>query len=118
MPRLAVAVACSGLIGCVAWAVLAAPNDHFGGLSYLLALAWLIIAPLYIALDGYSDVWTPRTLIERLPSALINVALAVGGAAIYVKVGLGAIIFALAAVFAFSYMAHLLEQSRHRAQQY
>ncbi|MBV9050298.1 MAG: HD domain-containing protein, partial [Solirubrobacterales bacterium] len=34
------------------------------------------------------------------------------------KVGLRGIVFALVALFAFSYMAHLLEQSRHRAQQY
>ena len=32
--------------------------------------------------------------------------------------GCGGIAFALAAVFAFSYMAHLLEQSRHRSEQY
>ena len=33
----------------------------------------------------------------------------------HLKVGLGGIVFALTAVFAFSYMAHLLERSRHRA---
>jgi putative nucleotidyltransferase with HDIG domain len=84
----------------------------------MLELTWVIIAPFYIAFDGYSDVWHPRTLVEHLPSALINVALVVAGAAIYVEVGLGGIAFALAAVFAFSYMSHLLDQSRQRAEQY
>ena len=82
------------------------------------ALTWLIIAPLVIAHDGYSPAWNPRTLIEHVPSALINVALAVAGAAIYVKVGLAGIAFALAAVLAFSYMGYLLAQSRARTEQY
>ncbi len=43
---------------------------------------------------------------------------AVAGVSITLKVGAGGIAFALAAVFAFSYMTHLLEQSRRRAQQY
>ena len=72
-------------------------------------LSWMIIAPLSIAHDGYSPVWSPRALVEHLPSALINVALAVAGAAIYVKVGLGGIAFALAAVLAF-----LLPETRGR----
>ena len=37
---------------------------------------------------------------------------------IYLKIGRAGIAFALVAVFAFSYMAHLLYQSRQRAQQY
>ncbi len=84
----------------------------------MLVLSWLILAPLTIAYDGYSAAWSPRTLVDYLPSALITVALTVAGAAIYVEVGLGGIAFALAAVLAFSYMAHLLDQSRQRAEQY
>ena len=84
----------------------------------MLALTWLIIVPFYVAYDGYSDVWSPRTLVDYLPSALITVALTVAGAAIYVEVGLAGIAFALAAVLAFSYMAYLLAQSRARAEQY
>ena len=103
-----------------------APHDHtatfylvLGGLALaMLELTWLILAPFTIALDGYSPAWSPRTLIEHLPSAVINVALAVAGAAIYVEVGVAGIAFALAAVFAFSYMAHLLSQSQDRAEQY
>jgi putative nucleotidyltransferase with HDIG domain len=52
------------------------------------------------------------------PSQAINIVLAVAGASIYLKVGVGGIAFALTALFAFSYMAHLLEQSRRRAEQY
>ncbi len=84
----------------------------------VFVLSWMIVAPLYIAYDGYSAVWSLRTLIEHLPSALINVALAVAGAAIYVEVGVAGIAFALAAVLAFSYMAYLLAQSRARTEQY
>jgi putative nucleotidyltransferase with HDIG domain len=103
-----------------------APQDHTVGFYLVLAglalamleLTWIIIAPLYVALDGYTDKWSPRRLVEHLPSAVINVALAVAGAAIYVELGLAGIAFALAAVLAFAYMAHLLEQSRARTEQY
>ncbi len=77
----------------------------------MLALTWVIIAPFYIAYDGYTQAWNPRTLLDYLPSSLITVALTVAGAAIYVELGLGGIAFALAAVLAFSYMAHLLDDS-------
>jgi putative nucleotidyltransferase with HDIG domain len=103
-----------------------APHTHHIGFYLVLAglglamleLTWLIIAPFYIAYDGYSDAWRPSMLIEHLPSALINVALAVAGAAIYVEVGVAGIAFALAAVLAFSYMGYLLSQSRARTEQY
>jgi putative nucleotidyltransferase with HDIG domain len=52
------------------------------------------------------------------PSTGLNILLVVAGAAITVKLGNAGIAFALTGVFTFSYMAHLLEQSRHRAQQY
>src|SRR5579884_586642 len=103
-----------------------APADHRVGFYLVLAglalamleLTWLIIAPLYIAYDGYSDLWSPRNLIVHFPSAVITTALAVAGAAIYVEVGVAGIAFALAAVLAFSYMGHLLSQSRRRTEQY
>lgn len=55
---------------------------------------------------------------EYGPSQAINIVLAVAGASIYLRVGVGGISFALSALFAFSYMAHLLERSRRRAEQY
>jgi len=104
-----------------------APHDHHDIAFYLvlaglalamLELTWVIIAPLDIAFDGNTGMWSLRNLFDHLPSAVINVALAVAGAAIYVEVGVAGIAFALAAVLAFSYMAHLLAQSRARAEQY
>jgi putative nucleotidyltransferase with HDIG domain len=65
---------------------------------------------------------TPRiklaTVVEALPSAIISVAVAIAGVSIEIEIGTGGIAFALAAVFAFSYMAYLLRESRHRAEQY
>jgi putative nucleotidyltransferase with HDIG domain len=59
-----------------------------------------------------------RVFWEYAPSQAINIVLAVAGASVYVRVGIGGIAFALTALFAFSYMAYLLERSRHRAEQY
>ena len=77
--------------------------------------SWLSIASLSVASYGYTTAWSPRALVETLPSALITVALAVAGAAIYVELGLAGITFALVAVLAFSYMSYLLAKSRERA---
>jgi putative nucleotidyltransferase with HDIG domain len=57
-------------------------------------------------------------VVEALPSTLLSVAVAVAGVAIELEVGVAGIAFALAAVFAFSYMTYLLGESRHRAEQY
>lgn len=104
-----------------------APANHSAAGFYLVlgglalaafAISWLTLAPLSIASYGYSAAWSPQALLEHLPSALINVALAVAGAAIYVEVGLAGIAFALAGILAFSYMAYLLAQSRARTEQY
>ena len=105
---------------------LIAPPEHSVGFYLVLAglaigvfaVGWLILAPLYTAYDGPTATWSPRTFVAYLPSALITVSLTVAGAAIYVHVGLAGIAFALAAVIAFSYMAHLLAQSRARTEQY
>jgi putative nucleotidyltransferase with HDIG domain len=58
------------------------------------------------------------TMVTFLPTEALSILVAVAGVSITFKLGNGGIAFALAAVFAFSYMAHLLNQSRHRAQQY
>ncbi|MFZ0387444.1 MAG: HD domain-containing phosphohydrolase [Solirubrobacteraceae bacterium] len=59
-----------------------------------------------------------EVLVESLPSAALSVTLAIAGIAITLVVGDAGIAFALAAVFAFSYMMFLVNQSRHRAEQY
>jgi putative nucleotidyltransferase with HDIG domain len=87
-----------------------------GAVAYV-AISYVIVAPLQQLFRG-DRAWSLEALREYLPSLALNAGLAVAGASIYIKIGLGGIIFALAAVFAFSYMAHLLGQSRNRAQQY
>jgi len=83
----------------------------------LLTLNFAIVAVYQSVFRG--DRWLNlHVFLEYGPSQAINIVLAVAGASIYLKVGVGGIAFALTALFAFSYMAHLLEQSRHRAQQY
>jgi putative nucleotidyltransferase with HDIG domain len=82
-----------------------------------LAINFVIVATFQQLYRG-DRVLTVETFKEYTPSQALNVALAVAGASIYVKLGLSGILFALAAVFAFSYMAHLLERARSRAEQY
>ena len=76
----------------------------------------LVAAPIGRSRRQSSSGWS--TLVAFLPSAGLSILVAVAGVGIKLKVGNAGIAFALAAVFAFSYMAHLLEQSRNRAQQY
>jgi putative nucleotidyltransferase with HDIG domain len=59
-----------------------------------------------------------QVLVDSLPSAALSIALTIAGVAITLVVGSAGIAFALAGVFAFSYMMFLLEESRRRAEQY
>jgi putative nucleotidyltransferase with HDIG domain len=59
-----------------------------------------------------------RTLLEFAPSGALSLLVVLAGVGVTLKVGNAGIAFALAGVFAFSYMTHLLERSRQRAQQY
>jgi putative nucleotidyltransferase with HDIG domain len=59
-----------------------------------------------------------KVLVESLPSAGLSVGLTITGVAVTLVVGNAGIAFALAGVFAFSYMMFLVQQSRHRAEQY
>jgi putative nucleotidyltransferase with HDIG domain len=59
-----------------------------------------------------------EALRESLPSTAISLALALAGVGIRFAIGNAGIAFALAAVLAFSYMIHLVRESRHRAEQY
>ncbi len=82
-----------------------------------LALNFVIAAYYGQVLDGVRTLKV-STLKSLGPSLGLSVLLAVAGAAIYLKLGIAGIAFSLTAVFAFSYMAHLVRQSRERAQQY
>jgi putative nucleotidyltransferase with HDIG domain len=88
-----------------------------GGLV-AISLSYAIFVVLRRAFLPSLDQFGIGEFIEHVPSASLNVLLVVAGAAIEVKLGNAGIAFALCAVFSFSYMAHLLDRSRHRAQQY
>ena len=83
-----------------------------------LVVSWLIVAPLFRMLDGDRETWSFRAWRNLAPTIIINIALVVAGAAIYVKVGLGGIAFALAGVVGFGYQARLVASARERAEQY
>jgi putative nucleotidyltransferase with HDIG domain len=87
-----------------------------GACAYV-AVSYVIVAPIHQLYRG-DRAWSLDVLKEYMPSLTLNVALCVAGAGVYLKIGFMGIAFALAAVFAFGYMAHLLDQSRHRAEQY
>ncbi len=103
----------------------AAPTD---GAGFYLAVVLAAAAGLIISFAMFSVLRRlvfPSTqqfglgaLISFLPSAGLSILVAVAGVGITLKIGNAGIAFALAAVFAFSYMTHLLDQSRARAQQY
>ena len=104
-----------------------APGGPEQSLGFYLAVAAaavgdltlnIIITVYYGQVIGGRGTLTLKTLKQLAPSLAINLVLVVAGAGIYLKLGLAGIAFALTAVFAFSYMAHLVQQSRERAQQY
>jgi putative nucleotidyltransferase with HDIG domain len=122
LPALVVPAILSAL---VAYAITSHRGDSAS--FYLAALAASLVAitlnfVMFATLRRvFFPSWTqfgPRTFLEVLPSAALNVGLVVAGTAITVKLGNAGIAFALSAVFAFSYMGHLLHESRRRAEQY
>jgi putative nucleotidyltransferase with HDIG domain len=82
-----------------------------------LTLNFVVIA-IYSRLINQRTILTSETLRAFVPSQGLSLLLAVAGAGIYVKLGLAGIAFALTAVFAFSYMAQLVERARRRSEQY
>lgn len=89
----------------------------------LAALAgYLVSFGVFVALRRLNTPGAARVgigaLVESLPSTALSIALTVAGVAITLEIGNAGIAFALAAVFAFAYMVHLLRESRGRAEQY
>jgi putative nucleotidyltransferase with HDIG domain len=87
-----------------------------GAIVLLVSLA--VVTTLHRLLFSAGQEFGVKALVAFLPSEGLSIAAAAAGAGVTVKVGEAGIAFALAAVFAFSYMAYLLERSRQRAQQY
>jgi putative nucleotidyltransferase with HDIG domain len=83
-----------------------------------MLLSFALVSVLHRLLSPSSGHFSVRTLIDFLPSAGLSILVVLAGVSITLKVGYGGIAFALAGVFAFSYMSYLLEESRKRAQQY
>jgi putative nucleotidyltransferase with HDIG domain len=83
-----------------------------------ICLGFVLFASLRRLVFAHFRQFGVRDFLDYLPTAAVNVALVVAGAAIFVKVGTSGIAFALAAILTFSYMAHLLDRSRARTQQY
>jgi putative nucleotidyltransferase with HDIG domain len=104
-----------------------APGDPHNRLTFyvaIIAAGVVDIALNFVIAAGYSQVINgERTLhLSNLrayaPSLGVNVLLAVAGAGIYLQLGIAGIAFAITAVFAFTYMAQLVERARRRSQQY
>lgn len=83
-----------------------------------IALNGIVIIPFHRLYRGAEGGFSLVAFRGYLPAAALNILLTVAGASIYLKVGLGGIVFALVAMFAFSYMAHLVTTAERRADQY
>jgi putative nucleotidyltransferase with HDIG domain len=106
-------------------AIASGPSDSARFYLAVAVASFLAISLSFVIFATLRRVFFPalvqfgfRTFLEDLPSTTLNVLLVVAGASIAVKVGKAGIAFALSAVFTFSYMAHLLAESRKRAEQY
>jgi putative nucleotidyltransferase with HDIG domain len=83
-----------------------------------LALNFALVAPLSAMLHQQSVLPSLREVRHLVPPLAINVALTVAAAGTYATVGLGAAMFILVSIFAFTYMARLVVASRERTRQY
>jgi putative nucleotidyltransferase with HDIG domain len=115
----------AAVVGLLIRAFVSTPSDTVEfyvvlGLAASLAytLSFLIYAACRRAFRPQAKPVGLGDFAESLPGAGLSVLLVLAGASIYLKVGLRGIAFALTAVFAFSYMAHLLQRARRRSEQY
>ena len=88
------------------------------GSVILLAFNFLLVASLSALLHGDRLRNRVRAGAELIPALSINVILTVAAAGIYRSVGLGAVVFVLVSIFAFTYMARLVVTARERTRQY
>ena len=115
------AVAEGFIVHAIAWPPASTPTFYVAvavaGIADYMA-SFPIVATLYPMFDPASERPHPRILLDTLPSVAISIALALAGVAITLRIGTAGIAFALVAVIAFAYMAHLLRESRRRAEQH
>jgi putative nucleotidyltransferase with HDIG domain len=119
------AVTCAVAAAVVIRALAARPADTAG---FYLAVALGGVVCLLVSFGMFSGLrrlafpsaeqFGLATAVEFLPSGGLAILVAIAGVAVEIKVGPAGIAFALAGVFAFSYMSHLVGQSRSRAEQY
>jgi putative nucleotidyltransferase with HDIG domain len=88
-----------------------------GAGAVFMCLTFVIVAAYAQVIDGRATL-TFETFRDMAPSQALNIAIVVAGAGIYLQLGLGGISFALVAIFAFSYMAQLVDRARRRSEQY
>jgi putative nucleotidyltransferase with HDIG domain len=83
-----------------------------------LALNYTVVTGLSAWLHGYLARDRLRAHLALAPALGINVALTVASAAIYRQLGMGAVVFVLISILAFTYMARLVVTARERTRQY
>jgi putative nucleotidyltransferase with HDIG domain len=103
----------------------ATPAEHATFFLVVAGAGVVLIATNFAIVAPYQELFRNERLADQLrqvakfvPSYALNIALALAGAAIYLKVGAGGIVFALLAVAAFFYQAHLVDQAHKRSEQY
>jgi putative nucleotidyltransferase with HDIG domain len=123
--NLPASVAPAAVASLVSRALVSGPGNRFTFYASTAAVALLAVTLSFVVFSGLRRIFYPeldqfglRAFLGYVPSAGLNTTLVVAGAGIMVKVGSAGVAFALSAVFTYSYMAYLLDQSRRRAEQY
>jgi putative nucleotidyltransferase with HDIG domain len=108
----------------VRWLASAGPRQTLRFYAVVALAAVVYLSLNFVIAAAYNQILNGRrtlrldTLRALAPTLALNIALAVAGAGIYLRLGIAGIAFALVAVFAFSYMVQLVEQARSRSEQY
>jgi putative nucleotidyltransferase with HDIG domain len=104
-----------------------APANHLAAVFYValglaavlaLVLNHLIGTALTAGLYGGRIVPGLRVFSGLAPAMAISVAMTIATAAIYVRLGLGGVLFVLISILAYTYMARLVVAARRRTRQY
>jgi putative nucleotidyltransferase with HDIG domain len=108
----------------VRWLASGGPRQTLSFYAVVALAAVVYLSLNFVIAAAYNQILNGRrtlrleTLRALAPTLALNIGLAVAGAGIYLRLGIAGIAFALVAVFAFSYMAQLVEQARRRSEQY